>query len=83
MVSSEIVFGGAILGVALIYGIYEYATKETNEELRYPSFSRYMTPAPRYDNNNNVINDRYSSFSNVQQGGSRRNRRKNRKTKRT
>jgi hypothetical protein len=80
MVSSEIVFGGAILGVALIYGIYEYATKETSEELRYPSFSRYI---PQYDNNNNIINDRYSSFSNVQQAGSRRNRRKNRKTKRT
>ena len=79
MDSSEIVFGGVILGAALIYGIYEYATKETNEELRYPSFSRYI---PRYDNNN-IINDRYSSFSNVQQAGSRRNRRKNRKTKRT
>jgi hypothetical protein len=80
MASSEIVFGGAILGAALIYGIYAYATKETNEELRYPSFSRYMTPSPQYDNNNNIM--RYSeSSNNVQQAGSRRNRRKNRKSR--
>ena len=78
MVSSEIMFGSAILGVALIYGIYDYATKENTEQLRYSSFSRYMNPNAQYDNN--YMNNHPLSTS---QGGSRRNRRKNRKTKRT
>ena len=80
MVSSEIMFGSAIIGIVLVYGIYEYATMETPESLGYTSFSRYMNPNSQYD----TITNRYPLSSNTlppSQGGSRRNRRKNRKTR--